>query len=182
MHFMFNSGLPCPVTPFTRKLKWYLEGQSVYEEMEAKDKEQLDGYIERILEERLEEGETNPIKYEANTFFELELKQMDRVAFAVADNPFVKSDMPKFFPECYIVSGMGDIIGHVGPDSKGQDSENMSYLENFRDDAMKVNDDRKISLYLSSFEDPQTCIFLMVRVNDSKRTSVKHYDQAWFRL
>jgi hypothetical protein len=177
---MFNPRQPCPTTPFTRKLNWYLQG--IYDEMEAQDKEQFNGYIEKILEERLEEGDTNPVKYEPNMYYELELKSLNNIAFAVADNPFVKSDTPKFFPECYIVSGGGEIIGHMGPDSDHVEDENMAYHENFRDEALKVNDDRKIQLYLDSFEDPNACIFLMVRVNDSKQTSSKHYDQAWFRL
>ncbi len=37
---------------------------------------------------------------------------------------------------------------------------------------------------LSEFDmyDPYTCIFLMARVNESKRTKTKHYNQAWVRL
>ena len=177
---MFNPCQPCQVTPFTRKLNWYLQGS--FEEKEAQDKEQFEGYIERILQEQLEEGETNPISYGSNTYFELELRSLNNIAFAVADNPFVKSDTPKFFPECYVVSGMGEIIGHVGVDSKIHNFENMAYKENFRDSALKLNDDRKITLSLNDFEDPHTCIFLMARVNENKWTKSKHYEQAWFRL
>ncbi|MFO0118242.1 MAG: hypothetical protein ACK521_11730 [bacterium] len=53
----------------------------------------------------------------------------------------------------------------------------MSYADNFRDELLKVNDDRKIKMSLSEFEqDPLTCIFLMARVNDNKRTKTKHYN------
>lgn len=177
---MFNPCQPCPVTPFTRKLNWYLQGS--LEEKEALEKEQFDGFIERILQEQLEEGESNPVRYDANSYFELELRSVNNISIAVADNPFIKSDMPKYFPECFIVSGMGEIIGHIAADSKASDFENIAYMENFRDDALKFNDDRKITMNLQDFEDPHTCIFMMVRVNENKKTASKHYEQAWFRL
>lgn len=96
------------MTPFTRKFVSYLNKN--LEEQEATDKELFDGYIDRIIEERLEEGETNPIKYPVNKFFELELNTLENIAFAVADNPFVKSETPKFIPECIIVSGDGQSV------------------------------------------------------------------------
>lgn len=170
------------MTPFTRKFVSYLDGQ--LEELEAQDKEAFESYLERLADEQLEEGETNPIKYPDSKFFELELNNLDDLSFAVADNPFIKSDTAKFFPECIIVSGDGHIVGQVGPNAKQTEHfESVAYLENFRDDLLKVNDDRKIKLQLSEFEkDPYTCIFLMARVNDNKRTKSKHYNQAWFRL
>lgn len=61
----------------------------------------------------------------------------------------------------------------------------MAYCENFRDENLKINDDRKIKFSLSELEDnkdPHTCVFLMVRVNDGKKTQSNHYNQAWFRL
>lgn len=59
VHFMFNPGQPCKMTPFTRKFVSYLNKN--LEEQEANDREMFDGYIDKIIEERLEEGETNPI-------------------------------------------------------------------------------------------------------------------------
>jgi hypothetical protein len=182
VHFIFNPLQPCKMTPFTRKFVSYLDGS--FEELEAQDREAFESYLDRLAEEQLEEGETNPIQYPDNKFFELELNTLDNLSFAVADNPFIKSDTAKFFPECLIVSGDGHIIDQIGPTSKQSEQfESVAYLENFRDDLLKVNDDRKIKLQLSEFEkDPYTCIFLMARVNDNKRTKTKHYNQAWFRL
>ena len=173
---------PCKITPFTRKFVSYLDGS--IEELEAQDREAFESYLDRLAEEQLEEGETMPIQFVDNKFFELELNTLDNLSFAVADNPFIKSDTAKFFPECLIVSGDGHILDQVGPSSKQSEHfESVAYLENFRDDLLKVNDDRKIKLQLSEFEkDPYTCIFLMVRVNENKRTKTKHYNQAWFRL
>lgn len=108
--------------------------------------------MERLTEEQLEEGEQNPIKYPFNKFYELELNCLNNIAFAVADNPFVKSDTPKFIPECYIISGNGELIAKIGPDCKIiENFENSMYCENFRDDLLKINDDRKIKLTLSDF-------------------------------
>jgi hypothetical protein len=59
------------------------------------------------MEERLEENEPIPIQYGTSPFFELELHTLENLAFSVADNPFVKSDTPKFLPECIFVDGSG---------------------------------------------------------------------------
>lgn len=108
VHFMFNPGHACKITPFTRKFISYLNRS--LDAQEASDKELFESYIERLVEERLEEGETNPIKYGPNKFFELELNTLENIAFAVADNPFIKSETPKFMPECIIVSGDGHSV------------------------------------------------------------------------
>ena len=182
VHFTFNPMQPVKQTPFTRKFVKYLEG--TLEDLEAQDKEAFDNYLDRLADEQLEEGETNPIKFQDNNFFELELNTLENLSFAVADNPFIKSDTPKYFPECIIVSGDGQIFGQISASSKHIEGfQNLSYADNFRDELLKVNDDRKIKMSLSEFEqDPLTCIFLMARVNDNKRTKTKHYNQAWVRL
>lgn len=119
VHFIFNPLQPCKMTPFTRKFVSYLDGS--FEELEAQDREAFESYLDRLAEEQLEEGETNPIQFPDNKFFELELNTLDNLSFAVADNPFIKSDTAKFFPECLIVSGDGHIIDQVGPTSKQSD-------------------------------------------------------------
>jgi hypothetical protein len=91
VHFMFNPGMPTKMTPFTRKFISYLNGK--LSDLEVSDQQKFDEYLEKLIEERLEEGEQNPIQYEDNQFFELELNTLENLAFAVADNPFVKSDV-----------------------------------------------------------------------------------------
>lgn len=61
------------------------------EQCEAEDREKFDSYLERIIEDTLEDGETNPIKYGKNDFYELGLENIYNISFAVADNPFVKA-------------------------------------------------------------------------------------------
>jgi hypothetical protein len=59
------------------------------------------------------------------------------------------------------------------------------YVDNFRDDRLKINDDRKVRLTLSDFKDRRDMmIILTVRVNDIKGKSVNKdaYKQAWYRL
>lgn len=55
------------------------------------EKEKFDAYLERIIDDVLEEGETNPINYATNNFYELALENINNVAFSTADNPFFKS-------------------------------------------------------------------------------------------
>ena len=59
------------------------------------------------------------------------------------------------------------------------------YLDNFRDDRLKINDDRKVRLTLSDFKDRRDLmIILTVRMNELKGKSVNKdaYKQAWYRL
>lgn len=56
---------------------------------------------------------------------------------------------------------------------------------NFRDDKIRVNDDRKIEMQLDEFKDPSIQVILFVRTNDmSKERDLPEntYDEAWFRL
>ena len=142
------------MTPFTKRMLCYLKGN--LDETLAQDNELLESYIERLLEERLEEGETSPIKFEDNCFFEMELNMIDQVSFAVADNPFVKSDTPRFQPELYVVSKDGKISGHIASEARPGFKENreipehdMELVDNFRDDKLKINDERKIRFSLN---------------------------------
>lgn len=187
VHLLFNPGQACPMTPFTKRMLCYLNGN--LDETLAQDNELLESYIERLLEERLEEGETSPIKFEDNCFFEMELNMIDQVSFAVADNPFVKSDTPRFQPELYVVSKDGKISGHIASEARPGFKENreipehdMEFVDNFRDDKLKINDDRKIRFSLNQQSEAGTNYFMVVRVNDSERTRTRHYEQAWFRL
>ena len=40
---------------------------------------------------------------------------------------------------------------------------------NFRDDKIRVNDDRKIEMVLSEFEDPTIQVIFMVRTNEMRK-------------
>ena len=43
------------------------------------------------------------------------------------------------------------------------------YTEGFRDDNLKINDDRKVKMTLSDFEKDGTMLLLTVRMHDVKR-------------
>ena len=59
-------------------------------------------------------------------------------------------------------------------------------MEGFRDEKLKINDDRKVKLTLSDFKDRRNMMILLtVRMNDMKgQQEVKSdaFKQAWFRL
>ena len=98
---------------------------------------------------------------------------MNNIAFAVSDNPFVKTDTPKCIPECFVIAD-GKCIGKIGPDCKMIEGfENSSYCDNFRDEALMINDDRKVKLTLSDFDIPNVMILMTVRVNETKKANPK---------
>lgn len=60
----------------------------------------------------------------------------------------------------------------------------MNYMDDFRDPALKINDDKKIQIQLNAFKEPGVNIFLLVREFDTTGKPVKEgdFDRAWFRL
>jgi len=128
----------------------------------------------------------NPIVYGPNPFFEIELKSLHRLAFAVADNPFMKTDLSLYYPEIHIIDCKGKVCASIGPQNREDATYGSSfYVENFRDDRLKINDDRKVKLTLSDFKNDGMMILLTVRMNDIKKqgaTDKSAYNEAWFRL
>jgi len=86
VHFIFNPGNKVPVTPFTKKFTKMMDG--TLEEFEANEKAEFEKYIEGFKEESLEEGTKYPIEFPENENFEMELQNLERLSFGVADNPF----------------------------------------------------------------------------------------------
>ena len=60
----------------------------------------------------------------------------------------------------------------------------MTYVEDFRDAALKINDDRKIQIQLGAITKPGTMILLVVKEYDTTNKPVQEgeFDRAWFRL
>lgn len=117
----------------------------------------------------------------------MELAVLRRINFAVADNPFFKNETTKFYPECHVISEDGDVIATINPDSKRVKGQfpGLMYADNFRDDKLKINDDRKVKINLNEFTDKGTMILLTVRSRDLRGNSnVKPalYENAWYRL
>jgi hypothetical protein len=117
VHFMFNPGNKVPVTPFTKKFSKMMDGSLA--EFENVENEEFAKYIEALKEETLEEGVEYPIKFPENEFFELELQNLERLSFAVADNPFQRADVGKYYPECHVINGeTGHVMATINPTKK----------------------------------------------------------------
>jgi len=184
VHFIFNPGQPVKQSPFTRKFLKMIEGPEVLAEFDARIEAETDAYIEAIGKE--EEDLVDPIVFEPNPFYELELKSLHRLAFAVADNPFMKTDSPMYYPEVHVVLADGSLMATISPTNKNDPNFGSSfYMDNFRDEHLKINDDRKVRLTLSDFKDRRDMMILLtVRVNNTKGQSIDKnlFKQAWFRL
>jgi len=60
----------------------------------------------------------------------------------------------------------------------------MNFMDDFRDPALRVNDDKKIQIGLGALKKAGTSIFLLVKETDISGKPVKEsdFDRAWFRL
>ena len=88
------------ISPFARKYQKFLDG--TMKATEDEEKEKFEGYIQRLIGEELEEGETNPIVYGKMPYFHCELTGLTRLQFSTADDPFYKTSVSKYYPEAII--------------------------------------------------------------------------------
>lgn len=96
----------------------------------------------------------------------MELSQISYVSFAVADNPFFKNEIAKYYPEAIVLNQQGEILTYIQPFEFNEEGfvasgfenpfANLRYRSNFRDEKIRVNDDRKIELVLDEFTEPGT--------------------------
>lgn len=153
VHYVFNPKVVSKQTPFTKYFDLFMSGDLDAAILEEKDK--FTNYIERMVDEALEEGEQPPIAFADSTHLELEVTGIDNIAFAVANNPFFKLDQEKYYPEAVVVNGEGQIVSWLGGgENSNVDNQKFPSLQamaNFRDDKIKINDDRKICMRLSEF-------------------------------
>jgi hypothetical protein len=68
------------------------------EQFEIEEHEKFDAYLEKFVEETLDEGEHNPVTFEVNDNYELQLNSIKHISFAVANNPFFKIETEKYYP------------------------------------------------------------------------------------
>jgi len=74
-------------------------------EFEGEEAKAFEEYIDRYKDEALGEGEENPIQFADNEHFEMELAQLERLSFSIADNPFFRADVAKYYPEAHVING-----------------------------------------------------------------------------
>lgn len=182
VHFLFNPNVPVTISPFARKYKRFLDGS--LNDFTREEKNAFEAYIARMIAEELEENEKNPVVYENMPYFNFQLAGMSRLCFSTADDPFYKSAISKYYPECVVYDTTGEILARVNPQNIKEENFQMTYVEDFRDPALKINDDRKIQIQLSAITKPGTMILLLVKEYDTTGKPIKEgeFDRAWFRL
>jgi hypothetical protein len=148
------------------------------------EKKAFEEYIEKMKSEELEENEQNPIKLEDSPYFSFVLEGLNRICFSTADNPFYKMSVSKYYPEVVVMDADGNIKATINPKCRKDEALQLRYNDDFRDNALKINDDKKIMMGLSALKKPGTSIFLLVRENDLTGKPVKEgdFDRAWFRV
>lgn len=109
---------------------------------------------------------------------------LNRISFAVADDPFYKADRCKYYPECVVVSGKGKILVRINPWNRDSEKYGIEYLEDIREPQLKLNDDRKVRFALNRISKYGRMILFTVRCNDLSASPPKEgeFDRAWFRL
>ena len=93
---------------------------------------------------------------------------MTRLSFSTADDPFYKASIGKYYPECVVFDSKGNELARINPKNKKSEEFNLTYLEDFRDPALKINDDKKIQISLGAIKEPGTMILLTIREFDTR--------------
>ena len=161
---MFNPRVPTPLTPFGKFYKLMRDG--TLDETITNEKKEFEEYIAKLTEEA-DEPLVNPVKYDDSEFFSCLLSGgVNKVTFSTADSPFFKTSAAKYYPEAVLISPDGTILSRVNPTEKRATEYGMSYLDDFRDPVLKINDDRKISIQLNSIQEEGVMILLLVKEFD----------------
>ena len=118
-------------------------------------------------------------------FFTCELTSLSTISFAVADDPFYKSERSKYYPEIVVISAKGRIISKISPyQQRESDKYGLQYMEDFREPHLKLNDDKKVKISLATLAKKGRMVLLTVKTNDLRIKPAKEgeFDRAWFRL
>lgn len=95
--------------------------------------------------DEIEDPNHNWLELEPSPFKELGLGPLNMVSLSVADSPFSKTDIAKYYPEVIVLDGQGSVIEVMGPNCQESGTYNsLKYRSGFRDDKLRINDDRKI--------------------------------------
>ena len=72
----------------------------------------------------------------------------------------------------------------MSPASKKNDEFSMTYMDDFRDATLRINDDKKIQIGLGGISQVGTTILLLVKENATagRPVSEEQLNRAWFRL
>ena len=111
---------------------------------------------------------------------------LNRLSFSTADDPFYKTSESKYYPEAVVFNAQGEILARVNHDTRSSPDHHLTYLDDVRDNVLKINDDRKIQISFNEIREEGTMILLTVRqfVPKDGRVIGKdgEFDRAWFRL
>lgn len=191
VHFVFDPLQPYTIQRFSRNFAALLDGS--YSDLRKTDTEKLEAYCERLTEDPTTDMDINWRELETpSPFEELQLGNMNHLSFAVADSPFSKLEVQKYYPELVAIDSDGNIVARIGPSQKSDPTKKFSSLRYedgaaLRDDKLRINDDRKIMIELEDFNEPGTMLMLVVRSFDTRDAKLptdeaSYFKHAWFRL
>lgn len=105
----------------------------------------------------------------------------------MADDPFYKATRSKYYPEVYLINKKSKIQAKISAASPKIEkyAGAFEYLSDFRESALKVNDDRKVRVNLSDLmkgHKPGKMILLTVRAENVRPPKAGEFDRSWYRL
>ena len=66
-------------------------------------------------------------------FFTCELTSLNKISFAVADDPFYKSLRGKYYPECVVFNKRGKLLVRINPSNPSSQKYGLEYMDDFRE-------------------------------------------------
>jgi hypothetical protein len=108
--------------------------------------------MEKAAEEQIDDLDDNWLELEDATYDQLNMGNITNIAFAVADSPFQKSEVAKYYPEVVVVNNKGEIVTRISDSNdKCEEFPGLHYMDSFRDEKLTINDDRKVRMNLDDF-------------------------------
>ena len=153
--------------------------QGTLEEEETKENDEFKDYIAKWEADELEEGQTNPIVEQESDYFTLDVTAMGKVSLATADDPYyLTQGVEKYIPQVVFLDKNGDVVETVDNTNKRSNTFGSEFMDDIRDNKLKINDDRKVVINLNKLQGQITNVLLFI---DSTETT-GDFSRAQYRL
>jgi len=104
---------------------------------------------------------------------------MGKVSLASADDPFFfMQGCEKYIPQVVLIDKNGEILDTVDNNNRRSNTYGCEYLEDIRDNKLKINDDRKIVVNLGKLVDKVATVLLYIDSSDQSGD----FSRARYRL
>jgi len=178
IHFFFKNPFGRLENEFSLRLRLYLQGD--LEGYLTNQNERYEAHLSKIKEDDIEDIQESksPFVQEVTKRVEFDMHSIKEISLATADDPFFDKPNKKHFPELVVLNNEGEAIAKIDETTDPNSDSVGRFIPSCRDNKLKINDDRKITIRLSQLDQSAQMVLLFVRI----KAVAGEYERALYRL